>query len=70
MLRYSAGEVQSDILLQDFLRRDVTPAFHALGTVKMGETGDSETCVDSDCRVVGVQNLRVVDMSVCPVVPR
>ena len=44
--------------------------WHACGTVKIGKVGEEGTCVDSDCRVVGVRNLRVVDMSVAPFLPR
>jgi choline dehydrogenase-like flavoprotein len=53
-----------------FLLDKITPTWHAMGTVKMGKQNDSMACVSSDCRVLGVSNLRVADMSVCPVVPR
>jgi choline dehydrogenase-like flavoprotein len=33
----------------------------------MGKVGDSEAAVDSKFRVFGVENLRVADMSVVPV---
>jgi 5-(hydroxymethyl)furfural/furfural oxidase len=41
-----------------------TPMFHPACTCAMG------TVVDSDARVVGVENLRVVDASIMPVIPR
>lgn len=41
-----------------------------MGTAKMGKAEDVGTCVDPDFRVFGVQNLRVVDMSVAPVLVR
>jgi len=41
-----------------------------LGTVKMGNEGEEGACVSSDFRIIGLENLRVVDMSVCPVLPR
>jgi len=44
--------------------------WHACGTVKMGKIEEPGTCVDKDFKVVGVQNLRVVDMSVAPFLPR
>jgi len=44
--------------------------WHACGTVRMGKTDEPGTCVDADFKVVGVQNLRVVDMSVAPFLPR
>jgi hypothetical protein len=40
------------------------------GTVKMGTPGDTKTCVDHDLRVLGVNSLRVADMSILPIVPK
>ena len=44
--------------------------WHMCGTVKMGKPGEPDACVDKKFRVMGVQGLRVVDMSVAPFVPR
>ena len=44
--------------------------WHACGTVKMGKPDDPGACVDKDFKVLGVENLRVVDMSVVPFLPR
>ena len=41
-----------------------TPMFHPACTCAMG------TVVDSDARVVGMENLRVVDASIMPIIPR
>ena len=32
----------------------------------MGKRKDSDTCVDTDFRMVGLEGLRVVDMSIAP----
>jgi choline dehydrogenase-like flavoprotein len=40
------------------------------GTVKMGKPGDPNTCVDHDLRVLGVNSLRVADMSILPILPK
>jgi len=39
------------------------------GTLKMGRN-EQEACVDSSFKVIGMQNLRVADMSVCPLIPK
>ena len=44
--------------------------WHPCGTVKMGKVGEEGMCVDKDFKVVGVQNLRVLDMNVAPFLPR
>jgi choline dehydrogenase-like flavoprotein len=41
-----------------------------LGTVRMGKKDDKGACVDPDFRVRGVENLRVVDLSVIPLLPK
>lgn len=46
------------------------PAWHAMGTVKMGKLDDDMACVDTEFRIIGVDGLRVADTSICPVVPR
>jgi choline dehydrogenase-like flavoprotein len=44
--------------------------FHVAGTCAMGGEDDPVAVVDSRCRVRGMENLRVIDASVMPVVPR
>lgn len=44
-----------------------TPAYHAAGTCRMGT--DTDSVVDPRCRVRGVTGLRVVDLSIAPVMP-
>lgn len=57
-------EAQSDAALDDFIRRKVESAYHPCGTCRMGT--DPFAVVDSECRVIGVHNLRVVDASIMP----
>lgn len=44
--------------------------FHPSCTVKMGTIDDSMSCVDRHLKVFGLQNLRVADLSVSPLLPR
>jgi choline dehydrogenase-like flavoprotein len=57
--------VQTDEDILDAIRTLGGPGFHAAGTCRMGK--DSESVVDPQTRVRGVQNLHVVDLSVFPI---
>lgn len=52
---------ESDEDLLAFFKENITPIWHANGSVMMGE------CVDKDLAVLGMESLRVADLSVCPV---
>ena len=58
--------VQSDAALDDFIRDHVESAYHPCGTCKMGATDDPMAVVGPDCRVIGVDGLRVADSSIFP----
>jgi len=49
----------------DFIRRKAETVYHPVGTCKMGN--DPMAVVDPDLKVHGVENLRVVDASIMPV---
>lgn len=55
--------------MDEFIREDAASAYHPCGTCKMGSCDDSTAVVDSQLRVLGVENLRVIDASVFPSVP-
>jgi choline dehydrogenase len=57
-------QVQSDDEIDDFIRRSVESAFHPCGTSRMGT--DRMAVVDPQCRVHGIEGLRVVDSSIMP----
>jgi choline dehydrogenase len=44
--------------------------FHPVGTCKMGPYYDPEAVVDPELRVHGIKNLRVIDASIMPRIPR
>jgi choline dehydrogenase len=57
-------EIQSDEEILDFVAREGESAYHPSCTCKMGY--DDMAVVDSELKVHGVENLRVVDASVFP----
>ncbi len=59
-------DVQSDDELDDFIRAHVESAYHPCGTCRMGRRDDSHAVVDPECRVIGVDRLRVADSSIFP----
>ncbi|WP_193372096.1 choline dehydrogenase [Phyllobacterium sp. YR531] len=60
------AHVQSDDEIDDFLREHAESAFHPCGTCKMGAASDPMAVVDPQCRVIGVEGLRVADSSIFP----
>ena len=59
--------VHSDADLDEFVREKVQSSYHASGTCRMG--ADEMSVVDPECRVHGIEGLRVVDSSIMPEVP-
>ena len=59
-------QAQSDDALDTFLREQAESAYHPCGTCRMGSVGDSEAVVDPECRVIGIEGLRVADSSIFP----
>jgi choline dehydrogenase len=66
MVAMFSREDQRDRYVQRVVRHYV----HPVGTTRMGPKGDPEAVVDQHCRVRGIHNLRVVDASVMPTIPR
>lgn len=58
--------VSTDGQIDDFIRSHAESAYHPCGTCKMGSPRDVSAVVDSACRVIGIQNLRVADSSIMP----
>ena len=59
-------EVQTDDELDAFVREEVESAFHPCGTARLGAASDPLAVVDPECRVIGVEGLRVADSSIFP----
>ncbi|GGA28532.1 choline dehydrogenase [Neptunicoccus cionae] len=72
---YNGGEiqpgaaVQTDEELNGFIKEHAESAYHPCGTCKMGAADDPMAVVDPECRVIGVEGLRVADSSIFPSIP-
>ena len=62
--------VSDDEALDEWLYSSVMDTWHLVGTCRMGSVEDRRSVVDPDCRVIGVENLRVIDGSIMPEVTR
>lgn len=56
--------------LREWVSTGAIPFYHPCGTCRMGDAGDPMTVVDDQCRVIGIEGLRVADASIMPCVPR
>lgn len=59
-----------DDAVERLLLDNVYDTQHIVGGCRMGSPDDPEAVVDPDCRVIGLDNLRVIDGSVFPTCPR
>ncbi|XP_078495189.1 choline dehydrogenase, mitochondrial [Ciona intestinalis] len=59
-------ETQSDAELDAFVREKCDSAYHPSCTCKMGSPDDPMAVVDPQTKVIGVENLRVIDSSIMP----
>lgn len=58
--------VRTDAALDAFIRDHAESALHPCGTCRMGRADDPMSVVDPECRVIGVEGLRVADSSIFP----
>jgi choline dehydrogenase len=58
------AKVQSDSEIDAFIRGGVETCYHPVGTCRMGPGADC--VVDEQCRVRGIEGLRIVDASIMP----
>ena len=72
MLKYAGREIQPGIAVQSdaeidaFIRQHCESAYHPCGSCKMGSANDVTAVVDHECRVIGIEGLRVADSSIMP----
>jgi choline dehydrogenase len=73
--KYRAAEidpgpnVQTDDEIDAWVRENVETAYHPTCSCKMGAVDDDMAVVDPECRVRGIDGLRIVDSSIFPTVP-
>ena len=74
LARYRGDEIQpgmhidSDEQIDAWVRDNVESAYHPSCTVKLGADHDPMAVLDSECKVRGVEQLRVVDSSIFPTI--
>ncbi len=60
------AHIVGDDELDGHIRDHVESAYHPCGTCRMGRAEDPASVVDPECRVIGVEGLRVADSSIFP----
>jgi choline dehydrogenase-like flavoprotein len=72
MQKYAAEEIQpgasveTDEQIDAFIREHCESAYHPCGTCRMGSRNDPMAVVDHECKVIGIENLRLADSSIMP----
>ena len=61
--------IATDAQLLDFCCNHGSTGYHLVGTARMGPRGDTLAVVDDHLRVIGLDVLRVVDVSAMPMIP-
>ena len=62
-------DVTSDEDIDAWIRENTESAYHPSCTAKIGGDDDPMAVLDKDCKVRGIESLRVVDSSVFPTIP-
>jgi choline dehydrogenase len=63
---YPGPEARTDAEIDAFIRRGLETCYHPVGTCRMGT--DRLSVVDPQCRVHGIEGLRIVDASIMPAI--
>ncbi|MTI09076.1 choline dehydrogenase [Curvivirga aplysinae] len=62
-------DIKSDDEIDAWIRENAESAYHASCTCPMGSDSDPMAVLDSECKVRGIDSLRVVDSSIFPTIP-
>ncbi|KAG1647637.1 Oxygen-dependent choline dehydrogenase [Nymphon striatum] len=60
------ADVETDEQIDAFIAEHAESAYHPCGTARMGRRNDAMAVVDPECRVIGVEGLRLADSSIFP----
>ncbi|KAK5578372.1 hypothetical protein RB653_008042 [Dictyostelium firmibasis] len=63
------ASIETDLQLESFVRNNIVPHDHWIGTAKMGSSSDPLAVVDTNIKVIGVNRVRIVDASILPKIP-
>lgn len=66
---YPGPQVQTDEQILNAIRNQAQTVWHAATTCRMGRRDDPTAVVDTSCKVIGVDGLRVVDASAFALLP-
>ncbi|MEM7207789.1 MAG: GMC family oxidoreductase N-terminal domain-containing protein [Pseudomonadota bacterium] len=59
-------QVETDDEWLDYIKQTCGTTYHPMGSCRMGPKSETDSVVDSQLRVHGIENLRVVDASIMP----
>ncbi len=62
-------DIIEDEAIDDWVRANVESAYHPTSTCRMGTAEDKMSVVNAECRVIGLEGLRVIDSSIFPSIP-
>ena len=65
---FPGTDIASDAALDQWLVQYADTAYHPVGTCRMGSPDDPASVVDAQCRVLGIDALRVIDGSIMPTI--
>jgi choline dehydrogenase len=60
--------IETDEQIDQWIRDTLETCYHPVGTCRMGAADDPGAVVDPECRVRGLEGLRVVDASIMPAI--
>lgn len=64
-----AIDLGDDAAVDEWVKQNVETAYHPSGSCRMGATDDALAVVGPDCKVIGLEGLRVIDSSIFPSIP-